>query len=100
MSLYGKKANLVQERQEQEQLKEKYGIEDETHQIEVKVTNNTVHYIFYALGLTARVAATIGIAVLAATGVVAWTFPACREEVLKVTLEAWEYIVQGLKGGA
>ena len=25
MSLYGKKANLVQERQEQEQLKEKYG---------------------------------------------------------------------------
>lgn len=33
MSLYGKKANLVQERQEQEQLKEKYGIEDETHQI-------------------------------------------------------------------
>ncbi|MCI5688068.1 hypothetical protein [Emergencia sp. 1XD21-10] len=100
MSLYGKKAALVQERQEQEQLKERYGIEDESHQVEVRVTNNTVHYILHTLGLTARVAATIGIAVLAATGVVAWTFPECRVEVMKVVLEAWEYIEQGLKGGA
>ena len=83
MSMYGKKAEIIKERQEQETLKEKYGIE-----VEVKVTNNTAHFLLHSLGLALRVLATIGIAVLAAIGIVALAYPEIRAAVLRVILEA------------
>lgn len=88
MSMYGKKANLVKERQEQEELKEKYGIEDEAKEVEVKVTNNTAHFVLHSFGVAFRVIATIGIAVLAAIGIVALAYPEIRAEVLRVIFEA------------
>lgn len=88
MSMYGKKADLVKERKEQDELKEKYGIEDEAKEVEVKVTNNTAHFLLHSLGLALRVIATIGIAVLAAIGIVALAYPEIRAEVLRVIFEA------------
>lgn len=99
MSMYGKKAELVRERQEQEALKEKYGIEDETKEVEIKVTNNTAHFLIHTFGLVIRVIATIGIAVLAAIGIVALAYPEIRADVLQVILEALHIAFPG-EGGA
>lgn len=99
MSLYGKKADLVRQRRDQEELKEKYGIEDEAKEVEVKVTNHTAHFLLHSFALFLRVIATIGIAVLAAIGVVSLAYPEIREAVLQVIFEALHIAFPG-EGGA
>lgn len=95
MSMYGRKAELIRERAEQAELKEKYGIEEEQSMVEVKVTNTTVHYIGHVIGLLIRVIAILAIAVLAATGCVALAYQEVREPLLVVVREAIDMVVSG-----
>ena len=81
----------LQEEANQEKLREKYDVPDENVKIEEKKT--TLQFLVRTAGVIIRTIFGAALIALAATGLIAMIYPAPREELLKVLLDAWNQIL-------
>lgn len=86
MSIYDKKAKMMEERNEQEELRNKYGIEEN---VVVKETSNMGKFMIKTTAIAFRVIATILVAILAAVGIIALVYPNLRAGVFQTVTEAF-----------
>ena len=85
-SIYKKKQEIIHEQQEQERLRKKYDIEEK---VIVKETSNMGKFLIKTCAIAIRVAASIVIAVLAATGLIALAYPEIRTVLIETVTNAF-----------
>ena len=81
----------LQEEANQEKLREKYDVPDENVKIVEKKT--TLKFLVRTAGVIIRTIFGAALIALAAAGLIAMIYPAPREELLKVLLDAWNQIL-------
>lgn len=81
----------LQEEANQEKLREKYDVPDENVKIVEKKT--TLQFLVRTAGVIIRTIFGAALIALAAAGLIAMIYPAPREELLKVLLDAWNQIL-------
>ena len=87
MDIYEKKAQMRKERQEQEELRQKYGIEEE---VVVKETSNMGKFMIKSVAGVIRIIATILSLILAAIGIITLVYPNSRELFIDIIKAAFE----------
>ena len=81
----------LQEEANQEKLREKYDVPDENVKIVEKKT--TLQFLVRTAGVIIRTIFGAALIALAAAGLISMIYPAPREELLKVLLDAWNQIL-------
>lgn len=92
MGLYDNKRKMMQEREQQGKLREKYGIEEK---VVVKETGNMVKFLVRSAAGLIRIASLILLLLLAAAGLTTMLYPQLRQLFFLTVSEAFS----GLYGG-
>lgn len=76
MNIYEKKSQMRKERQEQDALREKYGLTDEN--VVVKETSNTGKFLIKTMTNILKTLASVLVLVLASIGIITLIYPESR----------------------
>ncbi|NCE98108.1 hypothetical protein [Emergencia sp. 1XD21-10] len=87
MSIYDKKAKMIDAQNEQEELKQKYGMEEEN--VVIKETSNMGKFLIRTGAILIRVIASIVLAVLASVGIISLSYPELRSGVIETVTSAF-----------
>lgn len=91
MDIYEKKAQMRKERQEQEALRDKYGITEE--KVVIKETSNTGKFLIRLWVNFVRIICVILLLILAAIGIITLIYPENRQLFIDTLYAAFDGIV-------